>query len=55
MLIYTIIIVISETQPIGIFYNGENYFLFDNNLEVIDLLNPGAKKDFVQYNKKKLH
>ena len=24
-------------------------------LEVIDLLNPGAKKDFVQYNKKKLH
>ena len=35
----TISIVISESQPLGIFYNGENYFLFDNNLEVIDLVN----------------
>ena len=24
-------------------------------LEVIDILKPGAKKDFVQYNKRKLH
>ena len=24
-------------------------------LEVIDFLKPGAKKDFVQYNRKKLH
>ena len=35
----TISIVISESQPLGIFYNGENYFLFDNNLKVIDLVN----------------
>ena len=24
-------------------------------LEVIDMLKPGAKKDFIKYNKKKLH
>ena len=24
-------------------------------LEVIDILKPGAKKDFIQYNKRKLH
>ena len=34
----TISIVIKETNPIGIFYNGENYFLFDNNLEIIDFV-----------------
>ena len=32
-------VIISESQPIGIYFNGKNYFLFDNNLEVIDLVN----------------
>ena len=28
---------------------------YKKTLEVIDVLKPGAKKEFVQYNRKKLH
>lgn len=36
----TISVIIRESSPKGIYYNGENYFFFDKNQKIIDFVNP---------------
>lgn len=38
----TISVIIKESSPKGLYYNGENYFFFDKNLKIIDFVNSNA-------------